>query len=176
VGQRCFVALGANLGDPVLTVRAAILALRELPRTEFVAATSSRVSRSRNAGMSLRSSFVTPWTADVGAPSRCGAISSTSSMNSSTRSNSLICANTSRSALDRPPASAASRDGKISTNGQPSRDAPLRADSIGTPQALSLLARMLLQLHTRPALHLVPDEQPRDHLLPIEQRRQRRID
>jgi 2-amino-4-hydroxy-6-hydroxymethyldihydropteridine diphosphokinase len=40
VGRRCFIALGANLGDPVLTVRAAILALRELPQTEFIAASS----------------------------------------------------------------------------------------------------------------------------------------
>ena len=40
VGQRCFIALGANLGDPVLTVQAAIHALRELPQTEFVAASS----------------------------------------------------------------------------------------------------------------------------------------
>jgi 2-amino-4-hydroxy-6-hydroxymethyldihydropteridine diphosphokinase len=40
VGQRCFVALGANLGDPVQTVRAAIVALRELPQTDFVAASS----------------------------------------------------------------------------------------------------------------------------------------
>jgi len=40
VGRRCFIALGANLGDPVATVKAAILALRELPRTEFVAASS----------------------------------------------------------------------------------------------------------------------------------------
>ncbi len=40
MGQRCFVALGANLGDPVLTVRSAILALRELPQTEFIAASS----------------------------------------------------------------------------------------------------------------------------------------
>jgi 2-amino-4-hydroxy-6-hydroxymethyldihydropteridine diphosphokinase len=40
VGQRCFIALGANLGDPVATVNAAILALRELPQTEFIAASS----------------------------------------------------------------------------------------------------------------------------------------
>jgi len=40
VGQRCFIALGANLGDPVATVKAAILALRELPQTEFIAASS----------------------------------------------------------------------------------------------------------------------------------------
>jgi 2-amino-4-hydroxy-6-hydroxymethyldihydropteridine diphosphokinase len=40
VGPRCFIALGANLGDPVLTVSKAIAALRELPQTEFVAASS----------------------------------------------------------------------------------------------------------------------------------------
>ena len=40
MGQRCFIALGANLGDPVATVKAAILALRELPQTEFIAASS----------------------------------------------------------------------------------------------------------------------------------------
>ncbi len=40
VSRRCFIALGANLGDPVATVRAAIDALRELPDTEFVAASS----------------------------------------------------------------------------------------------------------------------------------------
>jgi 2-amino-4-hydroxy-6-hydroxymethyldihydropteridine diphosphokinase len=40
VGQRCFIALGANLGDPVATVTAAIVALRGLPQTEFVAASS----------------------------------------------------------------------------------------------------------------------------------------
>lgn len=40
MGQRCFIALGANLGDPVLTVQAAILALRDLPQTEFIAASS----------------------------------------------------------------------------------------------------------------------------------------
>lgn len=44
-----------------------------------------------------------------------------------------------------------------------SQPRPLQAESTGTPQALSSLARMLLKLHTRPALHLVPaDEQPRD--------------
>ena len=40
MGQRCFIALGANLGDPVVTVTAAILALRGLPRTQFIAASS----------------------------------------------------------------------------------------------------------------------------------------
>jgi len=38
--QRCFVALGANLGDPVATVGAAIKALRQIPGSEFVAASS----------------------------------------------------------------------------------------------------------------------------------------
>jgi 2-amino-4-hydroxy-6-hydroxymethyldihydropteridine diphosphokinase len=37
---RCFVALGANLGDPVATVKAALVALRELPQAELVAASS----------------------------------------------------------------------------------------------------------------------------------------
>ncbi|MCX7148223.1 MAG: 2-amino-4-hydroxy-6-hydroxymethyldihydropteridine diphosphokinase [Rhodocyclales bacterium] len=40
MSQRCFIALGANLGDPVATVKAAILALRVLPQTEFIAASS----------------------------------------------------------------------------------------------------------------------------------------
>ncbi len=40
MGQRCFIALGANLGDPVATVKAAILALRGLADTEFIAASS----------------------------------------------------------------------------------------------------------------------------------------
>jgi 2-amino-4-hydroxy-6-hydroxymethyldihydropteridine diphosphokinase len=40
VSQRCFIALGANLGDPVATVNAAIVALQGLPRTEFIAASS----------------------------------------------------------------------------------------------------------------------------------------
>jgi 2-amino-4-hydroxy-6-hydroxymethyldihydropteridine diphosphokinase len=40
VGLACFIALGANLGDPVATVNAAIIALRQLPRTRFVAASS----------------------------------------------------------------------------------------------------------------------------------------
>jgi 2-amino-4-hydroxy-6-hydroxymethyldihydropteridine diphosphokinase len=40
VAQRCFIALGANLGDPVRTVTAAIAALRVLPDTKFLAASS----------------------------------------------------------------------------------------------------------------------------------------
>jgi 2-amino-4-hydroxy-6-hydroxymethyldihydropteridine diphosphokinase len=40
VSPRCFIALGANLGDPVATVEAAILALRKMRETEFIAASS----------------------------------------------------------------------------------------------------------------------------------------
>ena len=37
---RAYVALGANLGDPLATVRAAIEALRSLPRSQLIAASS----------------------------------------------------------------------------------------------------------------------------------------
>ena len=37
---RCYVALGANLGEPIATVRAAISALRELPGAQLVSASS----------------------------------------------------------------------------------------------------------------------------------------
>ena len=40
MSRPCFIALGANLGDPVATVTAAIVALRGLPQAEFVAASS----------------------------------------------------------------------------------------------------------------------------------------
>ena len=40
MAERCFIALGSNLGNPVATVNAAILALRCLARTEFIAASS----------------------------------------------------------------------------------------------------------------------------------------
>lgn len=40
MSQRCFIALGANLGDPVATVNAALVALRGLPQTQFIAASS----------------------------------------------------------------------------------------------------------------------------------------
>ena len=40
MGQRCFVALGANLGDPVATVKAAIEALHDMPGAGFIAASS----------------------------------------------------------------------------------------------------------------------------------------
>ena len=38
--SRCYVALGANLGEPIATVRAAISALRDLPGTQLVSASS----------------------------------------------------------------------------------------------------------------------------------------
>ena len=40
MGRACYIALGANLGDPVATVNAAIMALRGLPGAGFVAASS----------------------------------------------------------------------------------------------------------------------------------------
>lgn len=40
VAVRCFIALGANLDNPVATVNAAMAALRELPQTRLVAASS----------------------------------------------------------------------------------------------------------------------------------------
>jgi 2-amino-4-hydroxy-6-hydroxymethyldihydropteridine diphosphokinase len=56
VGRRCFIALGANLGDPVLTVRSAILALRELPQTEFIAASS--LYRTAPVGLRHQADFI----------------------------------------------------------------------------------------------------------------------
>lgn len=39
--------------------------------------------------------------------------------------------------------------------------AAITVESVGRPVAVSGLARLLLRMHTRPALHLVPtDEQP----------------
>jgi 2-amino-4-hydroxy-6-hydroxymethyldihydropteridine diphosphokinase len=40
VSQHCFVALGANLGNPVATVKEAIISLRGLPQTRFISASS----------------------------------------------------------------------------------------------------------------------------------------
>lgn len=40
MAQPCFIALGANLGNPLATVTAAIAALRGLADTEFIAASS----------------------------------------------------------------------------------------------------------------------------------------
>lgn len=56
MGRACFVALGANLGNPVATVRAAILALRELPRVEFVA--ESSLYRTAPVGLKHQPDFI----------------------------------------------------------------------------------------------------------------------
>jgi 2-amino-4-hydroxy-6-hydroxymethyldihydropteridine diphosphokinase len=56
VSQRCFIALGANLGDPVATVKAAILALRQLPRTQFIA--SSSLYRTAPVGLKHQPDFI----------------------------------------------------------------------------------------------------------------------
>ncbi len=56
VSRRCFVALGANLGDPVLTVNAAIRALREMPQTEFI--TASSLYRTAPVGLRHQPDFI----------------------------------------------------------------------------------------------------------------------
>ena len=56
VSQRCFVALGANLGDPAATVTAAIAALRRLPQAGFVAASS--LYRTAPVGLKHQPDFV----------------------------------------------------------------------------------------------------------------------
>lgn len=56
MGMRCFVALGANLGDPVATVKAALAALRELPQTELVAASS--LYRTAPVGLAHQPDFI----------------------------------------------------------------------------------------------------------------------
>jgi len=56
VSQRCFIALGANLGDPVVTVKAAIMALRGLPQTSFVAASS--LYRTAPVGLKRQPDFI----------------------------------------------------------------------------------------------------------------------
>lgn len=56
MGQRCFIALGANLGDPMATVSAAIIALRGLPQTEFVA--SSSLYRTAPVGLRHQPDFI----------------------------------------------------------------------------------------------------------------------
>lgn len=53
---RCFIALGANLGDPVATVKAAILALRRLPQTEFI--TASSLYRTAPVGLKHQPDFI----------------------------------------------------------------------------------------------------------------------
>ena len=56
MSQRCFIALGANLGDPVVTVKAAIMALRGLPQTSFVAASS--LYRTAPVGLKRQPDFI----------------------------------------------------------------------------------------------------------------------
>ena len=56
MGQRCFIALGPNLGDPVATVKAAILALRGLPGTEFI--TASSLYRTAPVGLKHQPDFI----------------------------------------------------------------------------------------------------------------------
>lgn len=56
MSQRCFIALGANLGDPVATVSAAIVALRSLPQTEFIAA--SALYRTAPVGLRHQPDFI----------------------------------------------------------------------------------------------------------------------
>lgn len=53
---RCYVALGANLGDPVATVGAAISALRELPDCDLVA--ESSLYRSAPVGLKHQPDFI----------------------------------------------------------------------------------------------------------------------
>lgn len=56
MSQRCFIALGANLGDPVATVQAAIVALRDLPQTEFI--TASSLYRTAPVGLKHQPDFI----------------------------------------------------------------------------------------------------------------------
>ena len=53
---RCYVALGANLGDPIATVRAAISALHELPNCELVA--ESSLYRTAPVGLKRQPDFI----------------------------------------------------------------------------------------------------------------------
>lgn len=53
---RCYVALGANLGDPIATVRAAISALHELPNCELVA--ESSLYRTAPVGLKHQPDFI----------------------------------------------------------------------------------------------------------------------
>ena len=54
--SRCYVALGANLGDPIATVRAAIARLRELPDSQLVAASS--LYRTAPVGLKQQPDFI----------------------------------------------------------------------------------------------------------------------
>lgn len=56
MAARCFVALGANLGDPLATVRAALVALRELPDAELLA--TSSLYRTAPVGLRRQPDFI----------------------------------------------------------------------------------------------------------------------
>jgi len=53
---RCYVALGANLGDPIATVRAAISVLRELPECGHIA--ESSLYRTAPVGLKHQPDFI----------------------------------------------------------------------------------------------------------------------
>lgn len=53
---RCYVALGANLGDPVATVRAAFAALQEIPHANLAA--SSSLYRTAPVGLHNQPDFI----------------------------------------------------------------------------------------------------------------------
>ena len=53
---RCYVALGANLGEPIATVRAAIAALRDLPGMQLVSA--SPLYRTAPIGLKHQPDFI----------------------------------------------------------------------------------------------------------------------
>ena len=87
------------------------------------------------------SSFVTPCVGDGGSPPRLEAISSTSSMNTTACSSSLICSNVVRRPAATPPGSPDRRDGNTSTNGQSNRDATAFANVVfpvpGGPKSIT---------------------------------------
>jgi len=56
MNTRAYIALGANLGDPVAAVHEAIAALRALPRTRFVAA--SALYRTAPVGLKAQPDFI----------------------------------------------------------------------------------------------------------------------
>lgn len=56
MSSRCFVAVGANLGNPIATVSRAIEALRNLPGTEFIA--SSSLYRTAPVGLKHQPDFI----------------------------------------------------------------------------------------------------------------------
>ena len=70
---RAYIALGSNLGDPLATVQAAFAALRTLPETTLVAASS--LYRSAPVGLKHQPDFINAVAAAdtaLGAEARCG--------------------------------------------------------------------------------------------------------